>query len=92
MGSETATLSGHDVAEEILTFARRRNVTKVIVGKPIHPTWRDVVYGSVLNSLVRRSGDIDVYVISGEGETTRSPSTAPLAADRASLDPISGHF
>ena len=73
LGSETATLSGYDVAEEILTFARRRNVTKVIVGKPIHSTWRDVVFGSVLNSLVRRSGDIDVYVISGEGETTRSP-------------------
>ena len=71
LGSETATISGHDVAEEILTFARRRNVTKVIVGKPIHPTWRDIVYGSVLNSLVRRSGDIDVYVISGEGETPR---------------------
>ncbi len=71
LGAETATLSGYDAAEEILTFARRRNVTKVIVGKPIHPMWRDVVYGSVLNRLVRKSGDIDVYVISGEGATTR---------------------
>ncbi len=77
LGSETATLSGHDVAEEVLTFARRRNVTKVIVGKPIHPKWRDIVYGSVLNSLVRRSGDIDVYVINGEGDTTR-PQVQPL--------------
>ncbi len=71
LGSETTTLSGHNVAEEILSFARRRNVTKVVVGKPIHARWRDVVFGSVLNSLVRRSGDIDVYVISGEGETAR---------------------
>ncbi len=76
LGSETVTLSGHDVAEEILTFARQRNVTKIIVGKPIHPTWRDTVFGSVLNRLVRLSGDIDVYVISGEGETTR-PQTYP---------------
>lgn len=72
LGAETVTLTGHDVAEEILTFARRRNVTKIVVGKPIHSTWRDIVFGSVLTSLVRRSGDIDVYVISGEGETTRS--------------------
>ncbi|MFN8447670.1 MAG: sensor histidine kinase KdpD [Anaerolineae bacterium] len=71
LGSETTTLTGHDVAEEILTFAHRRNVTKVVVGKPVHARWRDVVFGSVLNSLVRYSGDIDVYVISGEGETTR---------------------
>ena len=89
LGSETATLSGYDAAEEILTFARRRNVTKVIVGKPIHPTWRDIVYGSVLNSLVRRSGDIDVYVISGEGATTR-PQVQRLWRRPRQLRPISG--
>lgn len=72
LGGETATISGHDIAEEILSFARRRNVTKVIVGKPNHPVWRDLVYGSVLSSLVRASGDIDVYVIGGEGAATYS--------------------
>ncbi len=74
LGSETATINGHNVAEEILTFARRRNVTKVIVGKPVHPVWRDLVYGSMLNSLVRSSGDIDVYVINGEGATPHPPA------------------
>ena len=34
LGGETATLSGHDVAEEVVTYARSRNVTKIIVGKP----------------------------------------------------------
>ena len=35
--------------------------------------WR----GSVVNDLIRKSGDIDVYVISGEDEpdTTRRPMT-----------------
>ena len=66
LGSETITLTGHNVIEEILTFAHKRNVTKIIVGKPEHPVWRDVVFGSVLNDLVRRSGSIDVYIISGE--------------------------
>jgi len=71
LGAEVVTLSGHDVAEEILTYARRRNVTKIIAGKPTHPRWRDVLFGSLLDELVRRSGDMDVYVISGDQEEER---------------------
>lgn len=69
LGAETVTLAGHDITEEILTYAHKHNVTKIIVGKPDHPVWRDLVFGSVLNHLIRQSGSIDVYVISGEGET-----------------------
>jgi len=65
LGAETATLSGADVSAEILAYARRRNVTKIVAGKPTHPRWRDIVFGSLLDELVRQSGDIDVYVISG---------------------------
>lgn len=65
LGAETATLSGSDVSHEVLAYARRRNVSKIVVGKPTHPYWRDWVFGSVLEQLIRHSGDIDVYVISG---------------------------
>ena len=71
LGAETATLSGQNASEEILTYARTRNVTKIVVGKPIHPRWRDVVFGSVLDELVRRSDEIDVYVIGGEEDEAR---------------------
>jgi two-component system sensor histidine kinase KdpD len=70
LGAETATLTGHNVTEETLNFARKRNVTKIIVGKPAHSVWRDLLFGSVLNDLIRRSGTIDVYVISGEASGT----------------------
>lgn len=66
LGAETVTLSGQKASEEILTYARDRNVTKIIVGKPTHPRWKDKLFGSMLDELVRGSGDIDVYVISGD--------------------------
>ena len=47
-------------------------MTKLVVGKPTHSRWRDLLFGSVLNELIRRSGEIDVYVISGD-EAPRSP-------------------
>ncbi|MBZ0304622.1 MAG: universal stress protein, partial [Anaerolineae bacterium] len=72
LGAETATLSGQRVSQEIIAFARARNINKIVVGKPVHSVWRDFIYGSVLNDLVRQSGEIDIYVISGEGEDSPS--------------------
>jgi two-component system sensor histidine kinase KdpD len=66
LGAETTVLSGHKPAEEILRYARRRNVSKIVVGKPYHSRWRDVLFGSVRDELVRGSGGIDIYVISGD--------------------------
>ena len=67
LGAETATLSGPRISEEVLMYARARNVTKIILGKPTRPLWRRIVTGSIVDRLVRISGDIDIYVISREG-------------------------
>lgn len=74
LGAENVTLSGAKASEEILTYARDRNVTKIIVGKPTHPRWKDKVFGSMLDEVVRGSGEIDVYVITGDsGEAPPRP-------------------
>ncbi len=69
LGAQTVVLSGQRAAEEILKHARWRNVTKIVVGKPIHPRFWDRLFGSVRDDLERGSGDLDVYVISGEEES-----------------------
>jgi two-component system sensor histidine kinase KdpD len=79
LGAETATLTGEKVAQEILAYARSRNVTKIIVGKPVRARWKEWVYGSVVAELVRNSGEIDVYVITGETGESR-PVIGPALA------------
>lgn len=76
LGAETITLSGHKASDEILNYARERNVTKIIVGKPTHPLWKDKAFGSMLDAVVRGSGDIDVYVITGD---TAEPAPRPVS-------------
>src|SRR5262249_51517911 len=66
LGAETATLSGANVSQELLDYARAGHVTKISVGKPIRARWKEWVFGSVVADLVRNSGEIDVYVITGE--------------------------
>jgi two-component system sensor histidine kinase KdpD len=68
LGGETATLSGHSLADELIQYARSRNVTKIIVGKPSRPRWKEWLQGSLVYELTRKCGDIDLYVISGDPE------------------------
>jgi two-component system, OmpR family, sensor histidine kinase KdpD len=66
LGGEAVTISGERVADEILGYAERRNVTEVIVGKSLRPRWREWWSGAPVNSIIRRSANIDVRVISAE--------------------------
>ncbi|CAN5411079.1 sensor histidine kinase KdpD [soil metagenome] len=64
--AETVTLIGPRVSDALVRYARQRNVSKIVVGKPERPRWRELLFGSVVDEVVRTSGEIDVYVISGE--------------------------
>jgi two-component system sensor histidine kinase KdpD len=68
LGAEVVRLSGTQPADAMLRYARRYNVTRIVVGKPTHSPWRDRIRGSLLDRLVRGSGDIEVHVISGAAE------------------------
>ncbi len=73
LGAETVTLSGEDVASTLLEYARSHNVTKILIGKTDQPRWRRLLFGTIVDDVLDRSGDIDVYVIRGEGEVPRPP-------------------
>ncbi len=73
LGFEIVRLQGHDIVGEIIEVARRRNASLVMVGKPIKPRWKELLFGSVVDELVRASGDIDVYVITAEEESQKQP-------------------
>lgn len=85
LGMDTVTLSGQDIVGEILNYARRRNANLVVVGKPIKARWRELLFGSVVDELVRRSGEIDVHVISGSEETGEPRPTRGISRNRGSV-------
>ncbi|WP_242392403.1 sensor histidine kinase [Anaeromyxobacter oryzisoli] len=76
LGADVVRLSGLRVADAVLEFARRKNVTRIVLGKPRHPRWRDLVRGSLVDEIIRGSGDIEVHVLSGSAEEP-PPRAAP---------------
>jgi len=76
LGGKAVTLPGRSIVEATLSYARRRNVTKIIAGKPIRPRWHDLLRGSVVDQIVRESGPIDVYIISGAPGINMPPEAA----------------
>ena len=68
LGGQAVTLAGSRVAPAVMEFAHKNNVTKIIAGKPMRPRWLEWLQGSTVDQLIRSSGGVDVYVLSGEPE------------------------
>ena len=75
LGAATATVSGINVANTAIDYARKHNATRIIIGKTLRPRWQEFVFGSVVDQLIHHSGTIDVYVISSQEKTQEKPVT-----------------
>ncbi len=66
MGAQVVTLSGQDISGTLISYARSKNVTKIIMGKPGKPKLRELFFGSIFDKLARKCGEIDLYLFSGD--------------------------
>jgi two-component system sensor histidine kinase KdpD len=80
LGGEVATVSGQDVAKEIIRYAAVNNFTHIVIGKPTRSRWQEIVQGSLSYDLIRNAGNISVHVISGSDEEGSSSSSVAKAA------------
>lgn len=81
LGATVTRLSGGRVSDAILEHARKQNVTRIVIGKPTHSRIRDRLRGSLLDEVVRGSGDIDVHVISGDTLPEQAPRSRSMRAE-----------
>jgi two-component system sensor histidine kinase KdpD len=91
LGAEVLRLNGNSVAQTVVSYAISRNVTKIVVGKPLRRRWQELLHGSIVDQILRESQDLDLYVISGISEavqvrTDRQQFSAAAPAARQSTD------
>lgn len=66
LGATAVTLPGRDIAADLLDYARANNITQIVIGKSRRSRWFELLHGSVVDALVRRSGNIGVQVLAAE--------------------------
>jgi two-component system, OmpR family, sensor histidine kinase KdpD len=73
LGGTPVTAFGISVADTAIEYARKHNITRIIIGKTLRPRWQEFVFGSVVDQLIHNSGTIDVYVISSTEKIPEKP-------------------
>ena len=66
LGADVERLTGRDLPAEILSYARRENITQIVVGRSTRSGWRRLFSGSLSATLLSRAELVDVHVITGE--------------------------
>src|ERR1035437_714981 len=66
LGAETVTLSGYRMADEVISYARTRNASRIVLGKPTLSGWKRWMLGSLVDTIVRQASDIDIHVVGKE--------------------------
>lgn len=57
------TMNGDEIAEGIVGFSMQNRITRIILGQSKKPVWEEVVNGSIVNKIMRKSKSIDVYIM-----------------------------
>ncbi len=79
LGGEAVTLPGQDVAETVAEYARTNNVTQVIAVQSPRSRWRDALFATMAQRLIRKAEGATVHVVSqprrDETQDAPQPST-----------------
>ena len=73
LGGEAVTLHAEsDVAKELLAFARSRNVTRILLGRPRRRRWSGWLREQVARRLLSRGGPFEITIVAPEDERRRA--------------------
>lgn len=76
LGGEAVTLPARDLPGELLDYARRHNVTRLVVGKSRKARFREWLGRSLLHELVRRADSIAIHVVTMGSDVPVRPAPA----------------
>ncbi|MFB3884693.1 MAG: DUF4118 domain-containing protein [Thermodesulfobacteriota bacterium] len=82
LGAKLVTLSGTDVASEILRFAREYNINHIVIGKPLHSMLLGFWKGSPASRLLHTPSEFELHLITPtveKKEIEPKPTTKPVA-------------
>jgi two-component system sensor histidine kinase KdpD len=78
LGAKIFTLSGSDVADEIIHFAKSKNITRILLGKPLKSPLQEFLNNSLTRRLMHDQSPFDVQLITPTAEKEKSKITTSI--------------
>ncbi|MEI7474967.1 MAG: DUF4118 domain-containing protein [bacterium] len=78
LGAKVVSLSGNIIADEIINFAKEKNITLIVAGLSHRSRVEEIFKGSVLNDLTRKSGQLNVLIVGNDGHKTLPEKVSKL--------------
>jgi two-component system sensor histidine kinase KdpD len=66
LGAKAVTIQRDSIASGAVEYAKKNNVTKIVLGKPTRGIWQILTGGFLINQIIRQSEDIDVHLVKGD--------------------------
>ena len=93
LGGTYREVAGADVGEALVETARAVNATQIVLGAKERSGWSEFVSGSVVSTVIRRSGvGLDVHVIGREADAETAVTPGPRLRRPRALPPRRAAF
>jgi two-component system sensor histidine kinase KdpD len=97
LGGATITLTGDDVPETVLAYARRNNITQIVMGHAVGGKSRDsklrILAGrSLAHALLRRSGGAALHFVTAGAPETAAPAPVSTVKRRFGWRDTAGYL
>ncbi len=63
LGAEVICRKSRSIPQALAEVAQQRHVTEIVVGQPAHTHLEEILYGSVINQLLRSKSDVDIHLV-----------------------------
>ncbi|WML56716.1 universal stress protein [Neobacillus sp. PS2-9] len=65
---EELPLEQDEVAYQIVQYATKHKVTRIVMGQSKQTRWKEIVYGSIINEILRKTKNIDIFMVADRAE------------------------
>ncbi len=80
--------SRRSVAKQIVQYAMKHHVTRIVMGQSKRSRWEEMLYGSIITKILRLSRNIDVFIMADRTEKNGKRVIPTVHKSKKELDPF----
>ncbi|MEH7610106.1 universal stress protein [Gottfriedia acidiceleris] len=84
---EELPLMSNSIASEIVEYSIRHNITSIVLGQSKRTRWEEIVNGSIVNKILRKTKNIDVFIVADRAEIHGERVIPTMQVNKEVVDP-----